>query len=119
MTSDHIFIRDLQVHCVIGIQEWERLTKQDVLINLELTIDATQAGQSDRIEDTVNYKSLTRQIIAHAENSSCFLVEALAEQISQICLQHARVEAVRVEVEKPGALRFARSVGIAIHRTRP
>lgn len=118
MHSDQILIRDLQVHCTIGIQEWERLTRQAVLINLELFTDSSQAGQSDRIEDTVNYKSLSKQIIAHAEGSACFLVEALAEQISGLCLEHPRVQAVRVTVEKPGALRFARSVGISILRSR-
>ncbi|MBF0629148.1 MAG: dihydroneopterin aldolase [Magnetococcales bacterium] len=118
MSSDHIFIRDLRVHCVIGIQEWERLTRQEVCINLELCTDTRQAGKSDRIDDTVDYKTLTKQIIAHAEGAGCFLVEALAEQIAQLCLQHPRIQSVRVAVEKPGALRFTRSVGVAIQRAK-
>ncbi|MBF0272612.1 MAG: dihydroneopterin aldolase [Magnetococcales bacterium] len=118
MDSDQILIRDLQVSCIIGIQEWERHTRQEVLINLELDTDTTQAGQSDRIDDTVNYKTLTKQIIAHTEHSACFLVEALAEQISRLCLDHPLVQGVRVTVEKPGALRFARSVGVSIRRSK-
>lgn len=116
MADDLIFIRDLTVHCVIGIQEWERLTKQEVRINLELTTDTRRAGRSDRIEETIDYKALTKRIIAHAEGSACQLVEALAEQIAALCLEHPQIEAVRVKLEKPGALRHARSVGVCIRR---
>ncbi|MEO5345193.1 MAG: dihydroneopterin aldolase [Magnetococcus sp. YQC-9] len=117
MARDRIFIRDLLLRCVIGIQEWERHTLQDVVIHLELGTDTARAGESDRIEDAVDYKKLTKKIIAHVEASSCQLVEALAEQIAAICLDHPLVETVRVSVEKPGALRFARSVGVTIERS--
>ncbi|MBF0417295.1 MAG: dihydroneopterin aldolase [Magnetococcales bacterium] len=118
MACDQIFIRDLLVRCIIGIQAWERHTVQDVVIQLELTTDTTRAGASDRIEDAVDYKKLTKRIVAHAEAAACQLVEALAEQIAAICLEHPLVEAVRVSVEKPGALRFARTVGVTIERRR-
>ncbi|MBF0163636.1 MAG: dihydroneopterin aldolase [Magnetococcales bacterium] len=118
MACDQIFIRDLLARCIIGIQEWERHTVQDVVIQLELTTDTAQAGASDRIADAVDYKTLTKKIIAHVEASSCQLVEALAEQIATLCLEHPRVEAARVSVEKPGALRFARTVGVSILRRR-
>ncbi|GAB0055823.1 Dihydroneopterin triphosphate 2'-epimerase [Candidatus Magnetaquicoccaceae bacterium FCR-1] len=118
MACDQIFIRDLLVRCIIGIQEWERHTLQDVVIQLELTTDTARAGVSDNIDDAVDYKRLTKKIIAHAEGSACWLVEALAEQIAAICLEHPRVEAARVSVEKPGALRFARTVGVTILRRR-
>ncbi|MBF0614724.1 MAG: dihydroneopterin aldolase [Magnetococcales bacterium] len=118
MPDDLIRISDLTVHCVIGIQEWERLTRQEVRITLTLTTDTRSAGTSDRIDDTIDYKALTKQIIAHAEHSTCLLVEALAEQIATLCLTHPRVEAVQVTVEKPGALRYARSVGVTIKRCR-
>ncbi|MBF0125858.1 MAG: dihydroneopterin aldolase [Magnetococcales bacterium] len=116
---DSIVIRDLLVRCVIGLQEWERNTLQDVLINLTLFTDTRAAGESDRIEDAVDYKALTKQIIAFTGQSAFFLVEALAERIARICLEHPRVLKVRVEVEKPGALRFARSAGVRIQRQRP
>ncbi|MBF0342190.1 MAG: dihydroneopterin aldolase [Magnetococcales bacterium] len=118
MDCDQIFIRDLQVSSIIGIQPWERTTRQEVLINLELDTDITQAGQSDRIEDAIDYKTLTKGIIAHVESATCHLVETLAEQIGRLCLEHPRVAAVRVTLEKPGALRFTRSVGVSIRRVR-
>ncbi|MBF0438070.1 MAG: dihydroneopterin aldolase [Magnetococcales bacterium] len=119
MTSqDHIFIRDIQVRCIIGIQEWERNTLQEVLINLKLFTETSRAGQSDKIEDTVDYKALTKKIMAFTEQSNFFLVEALAEQIAQLCLNDARIHQVHVTVEKPGALRFTQSVGVHIQRTK-
>ncbi|MBF0454134.1 MAG: dihydroneopterin aldolase [Magnetococcales bacterium] len=118
INRDKIDIRDLQLRCVIGIQEWERKTLQDVLINLTLTTDLSAAGESDNIEDTVNYKTLCKQIITMTEGSSFFLVERLAEEIARLALGDERVESVRVSVEKPGALRFSRSVGVTIERSR-
>lgn len=113
---DQIEIKDLHLRCMIGIQDWERQTLQDVIINITLFVDLTQAGRSDKIEDTINYKILTKQIIAMVEKSAFFLVEALATQTMAICLQNAGVYKARVSVEKPDALRFARSVGVVIER---
>ena len=115
---DKITIRDLHLRCVIGIQEWERKTLQDVLINITLFTDLRKAGNSDNIADTVNYKTLCKQIIAMTEGSSYFLVEMLAEKIAELTLTDQRVAAVEVAVEKPGALRFARTVGVTIKRDR-
>lgn len=115
---DRIVIRDLLVRCVIGVQEWERHTRQDVLISLTLCTDTAAAGRSDAIGDTVDYKRLGKRVMAFAETSSFFLVEALAEGIAGLCLEDPRVQRVRVKVEKPGALRFARSVGVRIQRGR-
>ncbi|MBF0445389.1 MAG: dihydroneopterin aldolase [Magnetococcales bacterium] len=115
---DKIDIKDLQLRCVIGIQEWERKTLQDVLINITLFTDLSAAGKSDNIEDTVNYKTLCKQIIAMTEASSFFLVEMLASKIAELALEDERVTTVQVQVEKPGALRFARTVGVTIVRSR-
>lgn len=113
---DVIKIRSLRLRCVIGIEEWERKTLQDVRIHLTLWLDLATAGLSDTIHDTVNYKQLTKQIIALTENSSFFLIEALAENIAQLVLQENKIKHVKVSVHKPGALRFARSVAVVIHR---
>lgn len=115
---DQIKIRGLHLRCIIGIQEWERKVLQDVLIDVDLLADLSTAGQSDRIEDTVNYKTLSKAMIALTEHSSFFLVEALAERLAALCLKDDRVQQVRISVEKPGALRFARSVGVTIERNR-
>lgn len=114
--SDQIHIRDLLLRCIVGINDEERRNKQDVVINLVLWANLRRAAVTDRIEDSVNYRTLTKQIIEHVENSSYFLVETLAERIAAICLQDEGVEQVQVTVEKPGALRFARSVGVTVVR---
>lgn len=116
---DRITIRDLHLRCIIGIQAWERKTLQDVVISLTLATDLRQAGRTDRIEDTINYKTLTKKIIRFVENSHFQLVEALADGVARLALEDERVVTVTVVVEKPGALRFARSVGVEIQRDRP
>ncbi len=115
---DRIEIRDLLLRCIIGINEDERKNKQDVLINVVMWADTRAAARSDAIEDAVNYRTVTKQIIEHVEASQYFLVERLAERVAEICLRDARVQQVQVSIEKPTALRFARSVGVTIMRTR-
>lgn len=118
MSEDRIHIRELLLRTIIGVNDWEREHKQDVLINLTLYADLSSAGRSDSIKDTVNYRSVTKRVIEHVEHSQRFTVEALAQDIADLCLEEARVLRVKVEVEKPGALRFARSVGVRIIRQR-
>jgi len=115
---DQIHIKDLLLRTIIGINDEERRNRQDVLINITLFADLRLAGISDQIGDAVNYRTITKQIIAMVEASSFFTVEKLVAEIAAICLADTRVEAAQVRVEKPGALRFARSVGVEIHRTR-
>ncbi len=116
--QDYIEIRDLLVRTIIGVNDWERRDRQDVLINLRLYTDTRAAGQSDRIEDALNYRSVTKRVIALAEESRFYLVEKLAEEIARLCVVEFGVPRVQVWVEKPGALRFARTVGVCIERTR-
>jgi len=113
---DQIFIKDLLVRGVIGVTESERAQTQDILINVVLYTDTQVVGNSDRLEDTVNYRTIAKTIIAHAEKASRYTVEALAADIANICLQVPKVERVRVRVEKPGAVRFSRTVGVEIER---
>jgi len=118
MGQDQIIIRDLLLRGIIGINDWEREKEQDILINITLYADLQPASASDQIEDTINYRTLTKQIIAHVDQSKRYTVEALAQDIANICLKTQGVEHARVRVEKPGALRFARSVGVEIERNR-
>lgn len=115
---DRIYIRDLHGRCIVGIYPDEREAKQDVILNLALEVDLRTAGKTDRIEDTVNYKDLKKDVLQMVEASSFFLIEKMAEEAAAICLGYAGVEAVTVTVDKPGALRFARSVAVEIHRTQ-
>lgn len=115
---DKIVIKDLLLRGIIGINPDERVKQQDILINMVIYADIRQAAKSDDIEDAVDYKSITKRIISHVEASSDFLVEKLVTDIARIIITEFDVEKVQVRVEKPGALRFADSVGIEIIRTK-
>ena len=115
---DTIHIRDLLQRCIIGIYDEERREKQDVIINITLHADLRKAGMTDHIDDTVDYKTIKKQVIGMVDGSSFLLVERLAQRIAEICLQDPRVEIAIVRVAKPGALRFARTVEVEITRTR-
>ncbi len=115
---DRIVINDLLVRCVLGVDDEERREMQDVLITVALHAALRRAGQSDRLEDAVDYRRIKKEILAAADGSRYRLVEALAEKVAALCLAHAGVERVDVTVEKPGSLRFARSALIEISRGR-
>jgi FolB domain-containing protein len=118
MQLDAIHIDHLLLRTIIGINPEERENFQDVVISLTCYTDTRRAGQSDEIEDTLNYRSVTKRIIDHVEGSRYQLVEALAASIAHLVLTEFDVERVRVRVDKPGAVRFARSVGVEIVRDR-
>lgn len=115
---DRILVSDLNVRCILGVDDEERREKQDVLINLVIFADLRKAGKTDRFKDTVDYRALKKKILRMTEASQYHLVEALAESVAQICLENPAVMKVQTKVEKPSALRFARSVGVEITRTR-
>jgi D-erythro-7,8-dihydroneopterin triphosphate epimerase len=116
MNNDRIEIKDLLLRCIIGVNAEERQARQDVLINLVLWMDTQAAAEGDDIATAVNYRTVAKEVIAQVEASQYYLVETLAERIAETCLKDPRVRKVRVSVEKPGALRFARSVGVRIER---
>ena len=118
MALDQIFVSDLMLRCIIGLNDWERESKQDVIINLTLFTDMSRAGQTDSGDDILNYRTITKAVIAYVEASEHFLVEALTTQIARICVVDHGAERAIVNLQKPGALRFARSVGVEIERTR-
>ena len=115
---DQVFITNLVARGIIGVNDWEREQPQDILINIVLFTDLHQAGQSDDVNDSVDYRSVAKKVLAHAETARRLTVEALAADLAQLCLEVARVEKVRVRVEKPGAVRFSRSVGVEIERAK-
>jgi FolB domain-containing protein len=116
--SDMILIKDLLIRGIIGIHDWEREKKQDILINIVMEADCRPAGLSDDFEDAVDYRAVTKKVLVLVENSSFFLVEKLAAEIAEICLEDERVEMARIRVEKPGAVRFSQSVGVEVERRR-
>ncbi len=116
---DRIMIKELLVRCVLGVDDEERREMQDVLVSVTLHADLRKAGQSDRLEDAIDYRSIKKQILGTAEGSRYRLVEALAERVAALCLGHPGVRRVDVLVEKPGSLRFARSAAVEITREPP
>jgi FolB domain-containing protein len=117
-SMDQVFIKDLLARGIIGINDEERVNLQDILINIVLFTDLNKAGETDDIADCVNYRTIAKKVIAHAESSRRFTVEALAGDVARLCMEDPRVQKVRVRVEKPGAVRFSKSVGVEIERSR-
>ncbi len=115
---DRIVIRDLMLRCIVGINPEERVHRQDVVLTIVLSVDLSRPCASDRIEDTVNYKTIKDEVVELVESSQFFLIEKLAEEVAQTCLRHTPVRAVSVTLDKPGALRFARSVAVEIYREK-
>ncbi len=116
--NDKIYIRDLALRCIIGINHDERIEKQDIIINIVLYTDTRKAGQSDNLEDSVDYKMVKKAVLFLVENSTFLLIEKLAEEIAKVCLADSKVQKVNVTVDKPGVLRYTRSVAVEIVRTR-
>jgi len=115
---DKIYIRDLCARCIIGINDEERVNRQEVILNITLCADLSAACASDNIDDTTDYKTLKKELLSFVENSSYFLIEKLAEETARLCLVNPQIKRVTVSVDKPGALRFARSVAVEISRER-
>jgi len=115
--NDHIFIKNLLVRGILGIKPEEREKQQDIVVNLELEADLNLAGRSDAIDDAVNYRSVTKEVIALVENTAFLTVEKLATEIARLTVTGYPVRSATVTVEKPGALRFAESVGVTLTRT--
>jgi len=118
IAGDRIFLRGLQVECIIGFIEWERRIKQTVVIDIELPVDCARAAETDEVANTVDYKKVAKRIIAFVEGSEFKLVETLAHRIAMTVLEEFDLAWVRLSVNKPGAIRGSRDVGVSIQRTR-
>jgi dihydroneopterin aldolase len=106
------------VDCIIGFIEWERRTKQTIVIDIEMPVDCARAAASDDVADTLDYKKVAKRLIAFVEASEFKLVETLAHRAALIVLDEFGVEWVRLSVNKPGAIRHSKDVGVAVLRTR-
>ncbi len=119
LPTDKIHIRDLMLQCIIGVYPKERDAPQTVVINITLWADLARAGRSDDLGDTVDYKGLKDAVISMVDTTRFQLIEALAQKIASLCLATPGVAAAKVLVEKPGALTFARTVGVEVFRRNP
>ena len=115
---DKVFIKNLVARGIIGINDWERENPQEILINIILETDIRKTGEMDDIQYSVNYRTIAKKALAHAEAAQRLTVEALATDLARLCLEDPGVEKATVRVEKPGAVRFSQSVGVEIVRTR-
>ena len=114
---DRVFIKDLLARGVIGVYDWERRQPQDILINIVVSVDLAQAGLTDDLQDCIDYDALASKVVAYTENAQRQTVEALANDLALLCLAEPGAISVQVRVEKPGAVRFAKSVGVEISRS--
>ena len=113
---DIVYIRDLRIDTIIGIYDWEREVRQTVRIDLEMASDIRQAAATDDIQFALNYKAVSKRLIAYVENRNALLVETLAEEIAQVIRTEFNVPWLRLRLSKPGAIRGARDVGLLIER---
>ena len=117
-SSDRIFLRGLQIDCIIGFIDWERRVKQTVVIDLEMAVDCRAAAARDDVADTLNYKTVAKRLIAFVQESDFNLIETLVERIALLILSEFGIAWVRVTLSKPGAIRGSRDVGVTIERAR-
>ena len=116
---DQIRIGDLSLRCIIGTRPAERRMRQEVVVNIALDCDLSRAGRTDRPGDTIDFDGLEKRIVRLVEGSRFRLIERLADRIAAACLRDSKVLGATVAVDKPRALRFARSAGVEVFRARP
>jgi len=109
-----IRITNLKLRTIIGINDWERDHQQDIIINVIIEFDASKSSQTDNIDDTIDYKTITKQIIKEVEASKFYLLEKLCKMILDIITTHPLVKEANVRIDKPGALRFTDSVSVEL-----
>jgi dihydroneopterin aldolase len=116
--GDRIFLHGLAVECIIGFIEWERRIKQTIVLDVEMPVDCAHAAESDDVAETLDYKSVAKRLIAFVSESDFKLVETLAHRTALLVLEEFGVEWVRLSINKPGAIRGSKDVGVAVLRTR-
>jgi dihydroneopterin aldolase len=117
-STDIIFLRGLAIETTIGFFEWERHVKQTVVLDLEIPCDCARAAGSDEVHDTVDYKSISKRCIAFVSEAQFHLVETLAHKLAMTLLAEYDIAWIRLSLNKPGAIRGSRDVGVSIERHR-
>jgi len=113
---DIVFIRELKVDTVVGIYEWERRIRQNVILDLDMAADIGRAAKSDRIEDTLDYKAVAKRVAQYVSGAEFKLVETLAEKVAELVMKEFGIRWVKVSLNKPGAVSGSKSVGVVIER---
>jgi dihydroneopterin aldolase len=117
-TGDRIFLRGLECQCIIGFIDWERRVPQTVSLDLEFPADCARAAASDAVADTVDYKRVAKRVLAFVSASQFQLIETLAHRLALLLLEEFALEWIRIDLNKPGAIRHSRDVGVRIERQR-
>jgi dihydroneopterin aldolase len=117
-SHDIIFVGGLTTECIIGIWDWERRVKQKIVLDIEMAADIRKAAASDHIDDTLDYKRVSKRLLQFVGDSQFQLVETLTERIAEIVVTEFDVPWVRVRLNKQGAIRGSRDVGILVERRR-
>ena len=117
-TDDIIFLRGLECHCIIGFIDWERRVQQKVVLDLEFPTDCVRAAATDEVGDTIDYKRVAKRVLAWVGESQFQLIETLAHRLALLLLEEFALEWVRVSLNKPGAIRHSRDIGVSIERRR-
>ena len=118
ITGDRIFLRGLECQCVIGFIDWERRVKQKVVLDLEFPTDCARAAASDAVADTIDYKRVAKRVLAYVGESQFQLIETLAHSLAQLLLEEFSLQWIRLSLNKPGAIRHSRDIGVSIERHR-
>jgi dihydroneopterin aldolase len=116
--GDRIFLRGLTTECIIGFIDWERQVKQKVVIDLELPCDCARAAATDQVADTLNYKLVAKRVLAWVETTDFQLLETLAHRMAAMLIAEFDLAWIRISINKPGAIRHSRDVGVSIERHR-
>jgi dihydroneopterin aldolase len=117
-TEDRIFLRGLKSQCIIGFIDWERQVPQTVVLDLEFPCNCANAAASDSVAETVDYKQVAKRVLAFVEESKFHLIETLAHRLALVLLKEFSLEWINIVLNKPGAIRHSRDVGVSITRRR-
>jgi dihydroneopterin aldolase len=118
ITGDRIFLRNLECQCIIGFIDWERRVKQKVVLDLEFPTNCARAAASDNVSDTVDYKRVAKRVLGYVGESQYQLIETLAHNLAMLLLEEFSLQWIRISLNKPGAIRHSRDIGVTIERHR-
>ena len=113
---DTVYIRGLRTEAVIGVYDWERDIRQPLVLSLEMASDNRRAASSDHIDDALDYAAISSRVLSYIEGSELHLIETLAEGIAGLVMEEFKVPWLRLQLDKPGAVAEADTVGVAIER---
>ena len=115
---DRICIEQLVAKCILGVLDWERKRPQKIVVDLKLDWDTKKPARTCKMEDTINYTQVAKEVLQHIQKSRPFLLETLAEEIASLCMDHFRAKGVMVKIAKPAAIRSAKAASVVIHRKK-